>query len=193
MDEKYDYPGEHYETQNIAWVHPCYYRASHLGKDRVCLLLSIHVLSGIPCGIPQVEEPGGLQSERSQKVRHNWVTKYTSVMCIASQVTRGKESSCQHRKHKRPRFDPWVRKIPWSMKWQPRQYSCLENPMDRGASGATVHGVAKSGSWWSMHALYYITCIAGAHLPITSLGIPPEILLRACSVHMFSRAKIPEN
>ena len=26
----------------------------------------------------------------------------------------------------------------------PFQYSCLENPMDRGASWATVHGVAKS-------------------------------------------------
>ena len=26
----------------------------------------------------------------------------------------------------------------------PFQYSCLENPMDRGAWQATVHGVAKS-------------------------------------------------
>ena len=26
----------------------------------------------------------------------------------------------------------------------PLQYSCLENPMDRGAWRATVHGVAKS-------------------------------------------------
>ena len=26
----------------------------------------------------------------------------------------------------------------------PVQYSCLENPIDRGACGATVHGVAKS-------------------------------------------------
>ena len=26
----------------------------------------------------------------------------------------------------------------------PNQYSCLENPMDRGAGQATVHGVAKS-------------------------------------------------
>ena len=26
----------------------------------------------------------------------------------------------------------------------PLQYSCLENPMDRGAWQATVHGVAKS-------------------------------------------------
>ena len=26
----------------------------------------------------------------------------------------------------------------------PLQYSCLENPMDRGAHSATVHGVTKS-------------------------------------------------
>ena len=29
----------------------------------------------------------------------------------------------------------------------PLQYSCLENPMDRGAWQATVHGVAKSQTW----------------------------------------------
>ena len=28
----------------------------------------------------------------------------------------------------------------------PLQYSCLENPMDRGAWQAKVHGVAKSGT-----------------------------------------------
>ena len=28
----------------------------------------------------------------------------------------------------------------------PLQYPCLENPVDRGASWATVHGVAKSGT-----------------------------------------------
>ena len=32
--------------------------------------------------------------------------------------TSGTESTCQCRKHKRPGFDPWVRKIPWSRKWQ---------------------------------------------------------------------------
>ena len=42
------------------------------------------------------------------------------------------------------RFEPWVREIPWRRAWQPTQYSCLENPMDRGAWGATVHRVAKS-------------------------------------------------
>ena len=29
----------------------------------------------------------------------------------------------------------------------PQQYSCLENPMDRGAWRATVHGVSKSWTW----------------------------------------------
>ena len=30
----------------------------------------------------------------------------------------GKESACQCRSYRRHRFDPWVRKIPWSRKWQ---------------------------------------------------------------------------
>ena len=33
----------------------------------------------------------------------------------------------------------------------PLQYSCLENPMDRGAWWATVHGVRKSQTPPSMH------------------------------------------
>ena len=31
----------------------------------------------------------------------------------------GKESACWCRRHKRCGFNPWVRKIPWSRKWQP--------------------------------------------------------------------------
>ena len=30
----------------------------------------------------------------------------------------GKESACQYRRCKRPGFEPWVGKIPWSRKWQ---------------------------------------------------------------------------
>ena len=33
--------------------------------------------------------------------------------------TSGKEPICQCRRHKRHRFDPWVRKIPWKRAWQP--------------------------------------------------------------------------
>ena len=42
------------------------------------------------------------------------------------------------------RFDPWVGKIPGGGHNNPLQYSCLENPMDRGVWKATVDGVAKS-------------------------------------------------
>ena len=40
--------------------------------------------------------------------------------------------------------DSWVGKIPWSRKWPPLQYSCLENSMGRGAWCSTAHGAAKS-------------------------------------------------
>ena len=33
----------------------------------------------------------------------------------------------------------------------PLQYLCLENPMDRGASWVTVHGVAKTWTQLSTH------------------------------------------
>ena len=33
----------------------------------------------------------------------------------------------------------------------PLQYSCLENPMDRGACQATIHGVAKSQTGLGIH------------------------------------------
>ena len=56
----------------------------------------------------------------------------------------GKEPAYQCRRLKRRGFDPWVRKIPWRKTWQPIQYSCLENPMDREAWQATIHRVAKS-------------------------------------------------
>ena len=31
----------------------------------------------------------------------------------------GEESACPSRRCKRPRFHPWVRKIPWRRTWQP--------------------------------------------------------------------------
>ena len=45
-------------------------------------------------------------------------------------------------------------RLPGEGNGNPLQYSCLENPMDRGAWKATAHRVAKSWTWlkWlSMH------------------------------------------
>ena len=39
---------------------------------------------------------------------------------------------------------PGLGRPPGEGNGNPLQYSCLENPMDGGAWGATVHGVAKS-------------------------------------------------
>ena len=33
--------------------------------------------------------------------------------------------------------------MPWKRKWNPLQFSCLENPMNRGSWRATVHGFVK--------------------------------------------------
>ena len=53
----------------------------------------------------------------------------------------------------------WVWSLGWEdpleEAWQPHQYSCLENTMDRGAWWTVVHRVAKNWTWlkWlSMHA-----------------------------------------
>ena len=54
----------------------------------------------------------------------------------------GKESTCQYWRH---RFDPWVRKIPLGEEMTTHSnILAWENPMDRGASRATVYGVPKS-------------------------------------------------
>ena len=53
----------------------------------------------------------------------------------------GKESTCNT---KDLGLIPELRRSPGEGNSNPLQYSCLENPMDRGAWWATVYGVAKS-------------------------------------------------
>ena len=58
--------------------------------------------------------------------------------------TSGEKPTCKFRRHKRCGFHPWVGKIPGGGHSNPLQYSCLENPMDRGALRAMIYSVAKS-------------------------------------------------
>ena len=53
----------------------------------------------------------------------------------------GKESACNAGN---PGWIPGLGRSPGKGNGKPLQYSCLENPMDRGAWWATVHGVTKS-------------------------------------------------
>ena len=53
----------------------------------------------------------------------------------------GKASACDLED---PGSIPWSGRSPGEGNGNPLQYSCLENPMDRGVWWATVHGVTKS-------------------------------------------------
>ena len=77
---------------------------------------------------------------------------------------------------------PGLGRSPGGGNGNPLQYSCLENPMDRGAWWATVHGVTKSQTWlkWlSSQSLSYrqlfatpwaAGCQAIAQIPVYSVG-----------------------
>ena len=51
----------------------------------------------------------------------------------------------------------------------PLQYSCLENPMDRGAQWATVYGTAKSWTCLSMHLYIYLFFLTIIHCHLCKL------------------------
>ena len=66
--------------------------------------------------IPWMAEPGRLQTMRSRRVGHDWVTSF-SLSCTGE----------------------------GNGKWL--QYSCLENPSDRGAWWGAIYGVSQSWTW----------------------------------------------
>jgi len=56
----------------------------------------------------------------------------------------GKESACNAGDTAEVGLIPGLGRYPAGGNGNPLQYSCLGNPMDRGAWWATVHGVTKS-------------------------------------------------
>ena len=73
---------------------------------------------------------------------HIWVSTFSSRYKCHPQVALAVKNSPASAGDLRD--DHWVRKIPGKGNSNPLQYSCLENPMDRGAWQATVHGATKS-------------------------------------------------
>ena len=63
---------------------------------------------------------------------------------ILSGGSDGKESACNAGDTGDEGSIPGSGRSPGGGHGNPLQYSCLENPMDRGAWGSTVHGVAES-------------------------------------------------
>ena len=78
---------------------------------------------------------------------------------------------------------PGSGRFPGEMNGNPLQYSCLENPMDRGVWQATVHGVAKRHDWSNLAR----TDLNGTIIPgIVSLMVGKFSGLRVFSGIIFS-------
>ena len=60
--------------------------------------------------------------------------------------TSGKEPACQCRRHREVGLFPGYGRSPEGRHDHPLQYSCLENPMDRGAWKPTIHTGSQSRS-----------------------------------------------
>ena len=67
---------------------------------------------------------------------------------------------------------PGLGRSPGEGNGYPFQYSCLENSMDRGAWGATVHGVTKSHMQLSNFHFYFSWTVA-RQAPL-SMGFPRQ-------------------
>ena len=86
----------------------------------------------------------------------------------------GKEPSYQCKKHKRHSLIPGLGRSFGRGHGNPLQYSCLENPMDRGAWRATIHGVANLRHDWSdlvhMYSIHITSiCIGKPKILVTLL------------------------
>ena len=100
--------------------------------------------------------------------------------------TSSQESTCQCRRCKRCGFDPWIGKITGGGNGNPIQYSCLENPVDRGAWWATVHGVEKS--WTRQHTRTRDGLVEGLllrHLFCNFLKTLSTIMTLHCIAHTY--------
>ena len=60
--------------------------------------------------------------------------------------TSDKEPTCQCRRLRRHKFDPWVWKIPWRRAWPRTPVFLPGESHGQRTLGATVHGVAESNT-----------------------------------------------
>ena len=95
----------------------------------------------------------------------------------ASQVAQWQRICLQCRRCQRRGFNPWVGKIPWrGGNGNPLQYSCLGNPMDRGAGRPQSMGLQRARHDWA-------TKPARLRYPWTCLVPPAATVTFTCGKH----------
>ena len=124
------------------------------------ILSTVWILTG-ELGFPQTSRPCVPFKELSSLKR--------APFLLSIQASHGfpcwlhsKESTCNAGAVGDTGSSPGSERAPGGEYGHPVQYSCLENPMDRGAWWATVHRVAKSQTWlkwlsthiWASHPRY---------------------------------------
>ena len=105
----------------------------------------------------------------------------------ASQVVLGKEPACQC-----PReagLIPGSGRSPGKGRGNPLQYSCLENPRDRGTWRATVHRVAKNQTW--LKRLSMLTHMSLTKDECEATQNPAQGSIAACVLQRV-RGKLPQ-
>ena len=91
---------------------------------------------------------------RAQRVWLQSAPNDLSVLFLVGLAGRnsGQDSACNAGGTGGSSLIPGLERSPGEGNGNPLQYSCLENPVDRGACWATVHGVAKSQTQFSSRA-----------------------------------------
>ena len=124
-----------------------------------------------------------------KKTRKNRLTRFTLLSFLERQWgspggSDGKESACNAGD---PGSTPGSGRFPGEGKGNPLQYSCLDNPMDRGAWQRTVHRVTKSQTWLSMHvSIITFLCVHRVHTLVTRAkgNLPPTP--HSCRFYVFA-------
>ena len=94
-------------------------------------------------------------TNRRKKSIHKWKFYASPLLSGASQVAPVVKNPPANAGHERHRFDPQVGGSPGVGNGNAIQYSCLENPTDRGAWWALVHTVAESDITKATLARYF--------------------------------------
>ena len=106
----------------------------------------------------------------------------------------GKESAFQC---KRWEFDPWLGRSPGVGNGNPIQYFCLENPVDREAWQATVHGMAKSWTRQTHSLPWAISAVASLNIFVNGKDswIQPPFSHKPYLffIHLFSQINYKED
>ena len=105
----------------------------------------------IPGGVTKIphDRAKHRREEKKKKKLRRWSLLAFYADVVSPQVALRVKNPPVIARNLRDAFGPWTRKIPWRRNGTPLQYSCLENPMDRGAQRAVVCRVVKTQIRWS--------------------------------------------